>query len=118
MRGAVSCARLALAGIAFPMKVAHVIRVGAPATILLLLGPRCFTLAAVLRVVAGDELVQVRALEEVGLQREVLVGAQVMDPELLVHGVSPRVRVSRMRGCTASSVPRQVTFVPLIAVRG
>jgi len=38
---------------------------------------------AVLRVVAGDELVQVRALEEVGLQREVLVGAQVVDPELL-----------------------------------
>ena len=38
---------------------------------------------AVLRVIAGDELVQVRALQEVGFQREVLVGAQVVDPELV-----------------------------------
>ena len=40
-------------------------------------------LVPVLRVVAGDELVQVRALQRVRLQGEVLVGAQVVDPELL-----------------------------------
>ena len=35
----------------------------------------------VFRVVAGDELIQVFTSELVGLQREVLVGAQVVDPE-------------------------------------
>ncbi len=37
---------------------------------------------AVLWVVAGDEVVEVGALEGVFLEREVLVGAQVVDPEL------------------------------------
>ena len=37
---------------------------------------------AVLRVVAGDEVVEVGALEGVFLEREMQVGAQVVDPEL------------------------------------
>ncbi len=59
------------------------VAVGAPAAVGVLLRPRGFALVAVLRVVAGDELVQVRALEEIRLQREVLVGPQIVDPELL-----------------------------------
>ena len=38
---------------------------------------------AVLWVVAGDEVVQVGALQRIGLEREVLVGAEVVDPEVL-----------------------------------
>ena len=40
-------------------------------------------LVAVLRVVAGDEVVEVAALERVFLEREMQVGAQVVNPELL-----------------------------------
>ena len=43
---------------------------------------------AILRVIAGDEIVQVGALESIGLEREVLVGAQIVNPELLVQGFS------------------------------
>ena len=42
-----------------------------------------FALVAVLRVVAGDEVIEVAALEGVFLEREMQVGAQVVDPELL-----------------------------------
>src|SRR4051812_40289592 len=38
------------------------------------------------RVVAFHELVEVFTLERIGLEREVLVGAEVIDPELLGPG--------------------------------
>jgi hypothetical protein len=41
-------------------------------------------LVAVFRVVAGDEILQVVQLESACLQREVLVGAQVVEPDPLV----------------------------------
>ena len=40
-----------------------------------------FAVKAVLGVEAGDEVVQVSTAEGIGLQSEVLVGAQVVDPE-------------------------------------
>ena len=55
-------------------------------------------LVAVLRVVAGDEVVEVGALERVLLQREVLVGAQVVDPELLRSTAFPARACGRRRG--------------------
>src|SRR3990167_5885486 len=64
----------------------------APAAIgVLLLVPRRLALVPVLRVVAGDELVEVRARHAPRLEGEVLVRAQVVDPEL------PRPRLLRAR---------------------
>jgi hypothetical protein len=45
------------------------------------------TLVAILCVVAGYEIIQVLAAQRVGLQREVLVGAEVVDPQLLGPGL-------------------------------
>jgi hypothetical protein len=41
-----------------------------------------FAVVAVLRVVAGDEVVEVAALEGVFFEREVQVGEELVDPEL------------------------------------
>jgi hypothetical protein len=60
-----------------------VVVVGAPAAIGLLLGPDGFTLVAVRRVVAFHEFVEVFSFERIRLEREVLVGPQVVNPELL-----------------------------------
>jgi len=56
---------------------------GPPAAVRVLLRPRLLTLVPVLRVEALDELVQVLADEWILLEREVLVGAEVVDPEPL-----------------------------------
>src|SRR5687767_5440279 len=47
---------------------------------------------AVLRAVAGHELVEVWSVQAVRLEREVLVGAQVVDPE----GARPGRRAGRL----------------------
>lgn len=60
--------------------------VGTPAAAWCALAPGGGALEAVRRVVQGDELGQISSLERVGLQGEVHVGAQVVDPELLGPG--------------------------------
>ena len=52
-----------------------------------LLGPRRFALVAVAGAVAVDKLVEVGAGHALRLEREVLVGAQVVDPDGLGPGV-------------------------------
>lgn len=48
--------------------------------------------------VAGDELAQILALQRVRLQREVLVGAEVVDPEgRLTNGRRPSVTLARLK---------------------
>ena len=54
-------------------------------------------LVAILGVVAGDEIVQVLAAQRVRLQREVLVGAEVVDPQLLGPGLFAGTRRSKNR---------------------
>lgn len=63
-----------------------VIVVGAPAAVGILLGPGRLALVAVLRVVAGDEFVEVFAFQRMGLEGEVHVGPEVVDPKLLCPG--------------------------------
>ena len=60
-----------------------VIIVGTPAAIRFLLGPRGLALVAIGRVVALHELVEVFALQRIGLEREVFVDSKVVDPDLL-----------------------------------
>jgi hypothetical protein len=60
--------------------------VGSPSTLGVGLGPQRLPLVAVLGAVAGDELVEVGPLQGVGLEREVDVGAEVVDPEGLRPG--------------------------------
>ena len=57
-----------------------------------LISPGRFAVEAIVGVVAGYELVQVPALERILLEREVHVGAQVVDPELL----GPRLFARRL----------------------
>lgn len=45
-----------------------------------------FALVAIFRTVAGDEVVEVGALQRIGFQGEVLVGAEVVDPKRLGPG--------------------------------
>ena len=45
--------------------------------------PRGLTLEAVFRVVASNKFIQIGALQHAGFQGEVLVGAEIVDPELL-----------------------------------
>lgn len=52
-------------------------------------------LVAILCAVAGDEIVRVLAAQWVRLQREVLVGAEVVDPQLLGRGFSLATRRSK-----------------------
>jgi len=73
-----------------------VIIVGAPTAVGFLVGPGGFAIVAiahgplvgpvVMAVVAFHELIEVFALKWIGLEREVLVGAEVVDPELLGPG--------------------------------
>lgn len=66
--------------------------IGTPAARWIVLAPARSALMAVGRIVEGDELVQVRTLERVGLEGEMHVGAQVIDPELL----GPRLFAGRL----------------------
>src|SRR2546425_5191534 len=59
-----------------------VIRIAAPSAIRILLGPHRHALVTVLGMVAADKLIEVAALKRVGLQREVLVCAEIVDPKL------------------------------------
>ena len=63
-----------------------VVGVGTPAAVGFLVGPGGFASVPIRRVVAFHELVEVFALERIGLEREVFVGAEVVDPELLGPG--------------------------------
>ena len=73
-----------------------VVVVCAPASIWFLVGPGGCAVVSVassplvrpveMAIVAGHELIQIFALQWIGLEREVLVGAEVVDPELLGPG--------------------------------
>ncbi len=73
---------------------------GLPASVGVVLGPCLGSLIAVLGVVAGDEVVQIFAGERVLLEREVLVGAQIVDPGVSVAASAPPAR--RSKTCSAS----------------
>ena len=68
--------------------------VGSPAAFLVLLRPGGLSFVAVLWIVAGDEVIEITALEGVFFEGEMQVGAQVVDPErhmqvrLALHGFS------------------------------
>ena len=60
-----------------------VIVVGSPAAVGTLFGPSRRSLIAILGIVALNELVEVFALQGIGLECEVFVGSEIVDPELL-----------------------------------
>src|SRR5664279_2074320 len=60
-----------------------VVIVAAPAAVGIFRRPGRLALLALGRVVERHELVEILALERAGFQREVFVGAQVVDPQLL-----------------------------------
>ena len=59
-----------------------------PAAVGILLAPSFGALKAILRIVAGDEILQVRILHRILLQREVDIRAEIIDP----HGLRLRIR--------------------------
>lgn len=60
-----------------------VVIVHAPATVGILIGPSRFALIAILRVVALNELVEILGFQRIGLESKMLVGSEIVDPELL-----------------------------------
>jgi hypothetical protein len=64
----------------------RVVIVRTPATLRIVFRPRWFSVLAILWIVGSDEVVEVAALQWVFLEREMFVGAQIVDPELLCPG--------------------------------
>ena len=66
--------------------------IGTPASLGSFRGPRCLAVVAVFGAVALDEFVEVGAGHPLGLEREVLVRSEVVDPD----GFRPRFRRARL----------------------